>query len=459
MKRRLIGLLSLAPASALIALGLGAHPAVADNEPGSGFQALALRAVSSGQQFSGDTLAGTAPGSAAGGVPYTEADMGLSGAHALASVAWPGALPGNAGSLLLLLGPSPCVPGDDPVTHQPIPVVGGLCDTAAPVPQPVMDQYHYLNSPVRAEAQYPSQPQASQDAPGAGMEAATSASTAAASAVVGGGYTSDGLRFGTSTSTTALRVTGPRSAESSGSSLLKDLSVAGGVVTADSVASHAQASTAGSTSGASGDTTIDGLKVGGIPVTVDGSGIHAAGTGAPAGPATDAVAGLLKNAGIQMYATQPSKQVDRGAASYRAGSLVIVWDVDQAGPKDDIVIVLGGAEASAIATLPYAAGFAVPPLPPVGAPSAPVGTTGSATSPSLPSSGGQLAGAPGNVPPPVTTTQGQVSLVGLNLPAGWSGATIVGLGLLFGLAGLLLAGVPARVTGATGQRRCDWEDR
>jgi hypothetical protein len=152
--------------------------------------------------------------------------------------------------------------------------------------------------------------------------------------------------------------------------------------------------------------------------------------------------------------------VDLWRACFGAGSLDIVWEVDQSGPMDELVFVRGGGEAAASATLPYAAGLGPPPLPPVGAPApSSGGTTASVSSPGLPTTGGQRAAAPGGAPAPETAPGGQLSLAGLNLPAGWSGATIVGLGLLFGLAGLLLAAVPARVTGATEARRCDWEER
>lgn len=456
--RALAGLALLLPSSAfLVAVG-ASHPAAAANEPGSAFQALSLRATSGGQQFYADNLAATAPGSAAGGVPWATADLGRSSSHALASVAWPGALAGNAGSLLLLLGGSPCVPGDDPVTHQPIPVVGGLCDEAAPIPQQVMDQYHYLNTPVRAEAQYPTNPTASQTVPGASMEAATTASSAVSAAMVGGGYSSDEVSFGTSRSLSQLEMTGPRSATSVASSYLKDLKLAGGVLSIDSVASRAVATTTGDTATASGGTTISGLEVGGIPVAVDGSGVHAAGNDVPAGTATEAVKSILANAGVQLYATSPTKQVAGGSGSYRAGSLVVVMDVDQAGPKDDVVVVIGGAEASASATLPYLVRVTVPPYVPGALPgTVPSGTgsaPGTALTPGLVSSGGQQAPLVGRP----TTSGGVLSLTGLELRPGWSGAALVGLAGLFLGLGLLAGRLPSWLLAPPLIARCEEEE-
>jgi hypothetical protein len=433
------------------------HPAAAANEPGSGFQAMSLRATSGGQQFYADNLAATAPGSAAGGVPWATADLGRSSSHALASVAWPGALAGNAGSLLLLLGGSPCLPGDDPVTHQPIPVVGGICDEAAPIPQPVMDQYHYLNTPVRAEAQYPTTPTASQGVPGASMEAAATGSSATSAAMVGGGYSSDVMSFGTSRSVSNLEVTGPRTASSVGSSFLKDLNIAGGVVTIDSVASRAVVTTTGDTATASGGTTISGLEVGGIPVSVDGSGIHADGNNVPADTATEAVKSILSNAGIQMYATSPTKQTAAGSGTYRAGSLVLVMDVDQAGPKDDVVIVVGGAEASAAATLPYVVRFNVPPYVPGAVPGVQGGTTGQPGAVLQPGVVGQEPAAPSVAGQPSAPGGAAISLAGLELKPGLSAAAITGLvGLFMGLA--VLAGrLPRFLLAAPVIARCEEE--
>ena len=461
MRRRsrlLVGATLLVPSSMMLAVaGSAMRPAAAANEPGSGFQALSLQAVSGGQQFDGDKLAATAPGSAQGGIPWATADMGLSSAHALASVAWPGDLGGNAGSLLLLLGPNPCLPGDDPVTHQPIPVVGGLCDNQVPVPSQVMDQYHYLNTPVRAEAQYPTKPTASQSVPGASMEAAATNSSAVSSAMVGGGYSSDIASFGTSRSVSDLEVTGPRTATAVGSSFLKNFKLAGGVLTIESVASRAVVTTRGDTATASGGTTISGLEVGGIPISVDGSGVHVDGNTVPAATAMQAVQTILANAGIQLYATDPSKQVSGGSGTYRAGSLVILMDVDHKGPKDDVVIVIGGAEASAAATLPYLLQFSIPPYQ---AGSLSAGQPGSASPPGIALKPG---GVPSGVQGPAlahgssSSSAGAVSLAGFQLKPGLSAAALIALAGLFVGLGFVAGRLPGFVLAAPVATRCEQE--
>jgi hypothetical protein len=451
--------LLLLSSAVLVAVGSVTHPAAAANDAGSGFQALNLRATSGGQQFFADKLAATAPGSAAGGIPWATADLGRSSSHALASVAWPGALAGNAGSLLLLLGGSPCVPGDDPVTHTPIPVVGGFCDEAAPVPQPVMDQYHYLNTPVRAEAQYPTNPSASQTVPGASMEAAATSTSAMSAAMVGGGYASDVVSFGTSRSLSQLEITGPRTATSVGSSFLKDVSLSGGVLTIDSVASRAVVTTTGDRATASGGTTISGLKVGGIPISVDGSGIHANGNNVPADTAVQAVRSILANVGIQLYVTTPSKQITGGSGTYRTGSLVVVMDVDQAGAKDDVLIVFGGAEATAAATLPYLVRFQVPPyqggavpgtLPPTG--------TGQQGASFEPGATGSIGQPPSVVSQPSGPSRVIVSLAGLKLSPGLSAAALVALAGLFVGLGLLAGRLPGLILAAPLVARCEEQE-
>ena len=352
-------------------LAATASDAHAADTPGQGFQSMVLSATAGGLQVSGDGLAGQPPGSAAAGVPLASTQLTRSSGHGLASVTWPGSLAANAGSLLLLLGPSPCVPGDDPVLHQPIPVVGGLCDEAAPIPQPVMDNYHYLNSPVRAEAQYPAKPHSDQPVPGGRMVADAGASSVSAEAQVGGGTTTDGLTFGTSTASSAVQATGPAAARTQTSSTTQNLSIAAGVVTIASVTSTATATTTGTAATATGGTTVSGMQIAGIPVSVDGKGVHVQGNTADTSAALDAVTSTLSQAGIRMYATAPTKQIQGGYGRFHAGTLVIVWDVDQAGPKDDVVLILGGADATATATLPYA--FSLPGVPVV--PPAPAGST------------------------------------------------------------------------------------
>lgn len=435
-------------------LAATAGNARAADTPGQGFQSMVLSATAGGLQASGDGLAGQPPGSAATAVPLASAQMTRSSGHGLASVAWPGSLAANAGSLLLLLGPSPCVPGDDPVLHQPVPVVGGLCDEAAPIPQPVMDNYHYLNSPARAEAQYPTTPHSDQAVPGARMIADAGAASVSAEAQVGGGTTTEGLTFGTATAQTAVGATGPLAARTQTSSTTHNLSIAAGVVTIASVTSQATATTTGTTATALGATTVSGMKVAGVPVSVDGKGLHVQGNTADTSAALDAVTSALGGAGIRMYVTAPTKQVQGGYGRFHAGTLVIVWDVDQAGPKDDIVLILGGADATATATLPYQ--YALPGAPPVS--SLPdVSTVGSGVA-----QPGTLTGPGSAFAPPATAGSDApgVSLPGTFglVPVSLTGPLAVGWIVLWaaGAAFVAIAGrrLPDRILSPEATSRC-----
>lgn len=381
MKEKHPSLILLVLAAAFVVVGSVGPPARAVDVGGQGFQSMSLSASAGALQISADGLAGQPTGSAAASIPLASAQLTRSSSNALASLAWPGALAANVGSLLYLLGPNPCLPGDDPVRHQPIPVVGGTCDEAVPIPQQVLDNDHYLNTPLRAEAQNPASPHADQSVPGGRMSADASTDVASAAAHLGGGFTSSGLSFATIMTSSEVHATGATSAASQTVSKVQDLSVADGVFTIASVSSAASATTSGTMSTASGGTVLSGMAVNGSPITVDGSGVHAAGHDANAAQATDTVMSALASAGIRLYTTSATRQVRGGIAEYRAGSLVIVWDVDNSGRNHDVILVLGGADARAAATLPYSYGM----LP---------GGMGAGLSP-----GGSLSGAaPGDMP-------------------------------------------------------------
>lgn len=384
MKHPHRALILLVTLPTVVLLGRAGSPAHAVDTSGQGFQSLALSALAGGLQVNADGLTNLPAGSAAASIPVASAQLSRSSSHALASLAWPGALAANVGSLLYLLGPSPCLPGDDPVLHKPVPVVGGTCDEVAPVPQPVLDNYHYLNTPLRAEAQNPSSTHAEQGTSGASMIANAVADKASAESHIGGGTTINGLSFGTISATSEVRATGSSAAASQTVSTVQDLSVAGGVLTISSVMSSAAATTAGTTSTASGGTILSGMAVNGLPITVDGTGVHTVGHDVDTSQATAAITTALASQGLRLYVTSDTRQVRGGIAEYHAGSLVIVWDVDRSGRNDDIVLVIGGADARAAAT--PSSNFAyLPSVPSV--PSLPVGpsaTTSEVAAPFLP---------------------------------------------------------------------------
>ena len=105
-RRRLLGFLAAGTMGLAVASSISMN-ASAIEAPGSGFLSLNLQARAGGLMVDADKAADQAPGSARGGVPFTEATASGFNSRALSSIAWPGALGGNVGKLLTL---APVVP-------------------------------------------------------------------------------------------------------------------------------------------------------------------------------------------------------------------------------------------------------------------------------------------------------------------------------------------------------------
>jgi hypothetical protein len=379
---------------AAIALAAGvvllAVPAArADGGLGDGFQSFGLTAVAGGQRVLADSIAGQAPGTVDSGIPDAEASMTTSTGHALSSVVWPSALAGNAGSLLFLLGPNPCTPALPnlfPGQPQPPP----SCSPVG-VPADVMNQYHYLNSPIRAEAVYPVTPSADNSLPGATMTARANAFEAAADAVLGSTLVSDIEKASTTRATSTVRLTGAAGAVADARSTVEDIDFAGGEISIGSVTSSAHGETDGATAKSSGSTTVNDVTVHGVPVTVDSGGVHVNGQAADAvGPATEVVNQVLAGFGATMFVTRPTQKIDGGATTFDAGSLIIEWFPP--GAPGGIVFEFGGAHVVASATLPFVLDVTAP------AGDLSGGGFGASVLPSLSPAGGDLtSGSPSTV--------------------------------------------------------------
>lgn len=377
-------------AGAILAFGLAAPSSAQEGGFGDGFQSFSLTAVAGGQRVIGDSIAEQPPGTIQSGIPEAEARMTKSTGHALASVAWPSALAGNAGSLLFLLGPYPCAPALPnlfPGQPQPPP----NCSPVA-VPPEVMAQYRYLNTPVRAEAIYPVKPTENNSVPGASMAARATDVDVAADAIIGGVLATEIERIGTARATSVVRLTGASSAVADAQSIVSDISFVDGAVTIGSVTSVAHGETNGETARSSGATTVNDMKVGGIPVTVDGAGVHVAGQNADAvGPAAQVVNEILAGAGMTMFVTRPTQTLNGATTTFDAGSLIVEWFPP--GAPGGIVFEFGAAHVTASATLPFQADFELPPidLPSVSATGGALSEFGSAASglPSLSASGSE----------------------------------------------------------------------
>lgn len=310
-----VGLLA-AGCAALVSAAVVPTMARADSEPGSGFGSFNLAANAPVEQVrfnDGDKCNGS-PGGTGGceGVVPETVSMLRNGpiGYALSSVAWPGAVPGNIGSIIVVSGG----PG----------------------------QANALNDPVRAEAHTGSGPDTVTNSqyPGLKMTATAKDDTVSASADIAESQSSQGGDFHHSTSTTKVALTGPATAVGEAYSHADDVSLAGGLVTIGSFTSTAKGTTDGVKASATGSTLVNDIKINGVPVTIDEHGVTVAGNNNPLNKtAADAVNAAIKNAGMSIAISQPSGKPIGGSIVYSAGSLIFMWPT----PGGTFTAILGGA--------------------------------------------------------------------------------------------------------------------
>jgi hypothetical protein len=260
---------------------------------------------------------------------HTEATLstGPTG-YALASTAWPGPLVANAGSLAVLLG-----------------------GTGTP------EEVRNANYAGRAEAFSPAGP--NDAALGPGMKAHARDNVAEATAAAQNVVTSPGFSTGN------VATTSRSTLESSGvvaftQSMTSDISFGAGLVAIDSVQTLARATSDGRSAEAEGFTVVNGLEINGQDATVDENGVRF--TDPVVGPLNEQ---LLSNFGIEMFVSKPQVTDDGPAASYRSGSLIVVWTLGDSGYI--AVYTIGGSEARARETLGSAytpPSFTQPTVPP-----------------------------------------------------------------------------------------------
>ncbi|MFN2537914.1 MAG: hypothetical protein ABR549_07135 [Mycobacteriales bacterium] len=330
-------------------------PVQAADAPGSGLFGYTLTAQSQAIQMTEDSPSANSHPEADADIPQSLVSL-TSGpvGYALSSVAWPGALLGNAGSLVLLVQPG------------------------AP------SQVSALNDPVRAEARTGSaEHSATNDSvPGAHMAADATPAKTTAVARVDGGSAGVLLGFGTSSSSSAASL-GAQTGAVTADSTAKEISLAGGVVKIGSVVSHAEAFSDGVTARAKGATTVTGMTVAGVPVAVDDHGVTVSTQhGAVPPTAVAAVNSALTSLGMTIALSAPTQSRDGGTISYDAGSLLLLWKPP--GSPNVFTASLGGSRVVAGASrsssyqplpLPSGASPIVQPRPPVvGQPAVPTVT-------------------------------------------------------------------------------------
>lgn len=374
--------------------------------PGSGLQSYRLSSLAPGMQVRQGTESTEAV------VPQSLATLrnGPVG-FGQSSVVWPGALAGNAGSLLVIAG----------------------------APQ----EARAANTPIRAEATTGSGPAevVNDDYPGTRMAATAREDRVSATSTVQNGGVSPVGSSGDSETRAVTTVTGPAAVMSEAFSDVSDIDLAAGQVTIEGVTSTAKAVTDGRTASAQGRTIVSGIRIAGQAVTIGQDGVTVVGTGLPRvdDEAEKAVNTALAALKMSAVLSGSSEQRDGAATSFTAGSLVFSW-TQSSGAK--ATVVFGGATVavSAVAGSPAPPG-AEPPqveLPP--APGSDVPVTGP------PPGVGELPGfaagprelAPvATTPDPPPTAVGELprtisaaSVLPEVLSPAWAALALVGAGLL-----------------------------
>lgn len=354
--------------------------------------------------------------------------------YALSSIAWPGTLAGNLGTLLIVAGGSS-------------------------VPQ----QATQLNDPVRAEARTGEKAN-NTSVPGATMTADAGRQEVTAVAQTPATQAPGVGTFGSVSGTSRAALTGPSTAVATAQSRITDIAVAGGQLKVANLTSLAEATTDGTTATVNGTTTASGASIAGIPVTIDDRGITVAGNNQGVNSiATATVNQVVSALGIKVALISPTGTPKGSAVDYNAGSLLVSW-TPQADKR--ITVVLGGATVTvnAVPGFPVASTGGAPGIPPAETGPLASDLTGSSFAPQF-TNPPDLSGSPmisGPAPsaaPSVAAPALAPSLASspLQLPAG-NGVAIVLLALAG--AGLVTAGLhrlPGSVLAAP-SARCPLEE-
>jgi hypothetical protein len=435
----------------VLSLGGGATGIVAAHaagSPGSNFGNIDITVTSTGLRapfysHTGEDVAGQAP--------YAFATLQSGGTgSALTSVFWPGGTGGNGGSTLKLLagGCVPPNPGSTIPIPIPVPIPKLPCLTHTPdLPDPV---YQNLNDSYKAEVQSSdNKTTVTKSNPGVDMTAtANDKLTSAATVMAGAKLPGVGDTFGTTTTSSSIKLTGPNTAVIDAVSVMRNVKLGGGALSFDSVKSVAHAVTDGKKASGSTGTVVNGMKIAGVPVTVDNKGVHIKGQGSNL-PSLDALNSALEKAGFSVYVANPSKKVHGASANLFSGQLIVMQDNPQyTSNANDSAIVMSFGGAGIAADTNRA--FQFTPFPPAGAPPAAQqpGTTttpgvSAPSSSSVPSSP-TVASAPQQGAAPILAAA-EAKLPG-GIAAGWVVMALLGAGLI--AAGLKR--LPDRVLATSG---------
>ena len=429
---RLVAALAVASAGSAAGLAAQSTPARAD---GSTLGSYLVAAQAPVWQFTYDFPQANFHPQADGELTYAESDLDTTKAHALSSVAWPGAAGGNLGSLIAVLG-GPAI--------------------------------NALNDPVRAEAfSSGTTHQATTVPSGTTMDASAVPSgdktqEAAATTTTGGTALGQGGSFGSSSAKTDISVDHAGNLVATAVSNVNDINIAGVFKAASLTATASEKSAGGAKPSGSSQLAVHDLTIGGQQVYVDGSGVHVGSPGQPSNPAINGMVDkALSGAGMQIYFTSP-QQVTIANYTYNYGaSLLVVWIPPGDSHGDVFTFSFGGAAIAMEAgqstgglggVLPLSA---APASGDTGLPADNGGSTPMALPPSpgtpalaLPASSGTAPSRPASNVTQLATPASASTTGSPAVPTAWflllAIAAIAGAALMTRLPGLLTAGAAAR---------------
>ena len=285
----------------------------------TGFGSFSLSAEAPGIHVIFDTQQAPAHPAGEGAFPkaYSSLEAGPIG-YGLASVAWPGPLAGNLGSLA---------------------VVSGAPQQAA-----------VLNDSVKAESHAPGgPPDATYEQPGVSMQSHADPQLVTANASVTKTASGTAFSVGNVDGASKVALAGAKGT-AEGTSVVSNFSIGDGVLKIGSIVSVARAATDGNAATGEGHTTVTGVTVAGQPASIDETGLHIGNQNQPdpvAGAANQVGAEALRQAGITVTVSQPQKTVQGATGQLTAGSVVVNWND---GHGEVTTFALGGASASVAAT-------------------------------------------------------------------------------------------------------------
>jgi hypothetical protein len=417
MKRRRIALFFLLVGGIMVAAPMSM--AVAQTAPEEaatlGFFEVNADAAGVGVAF-GNPAAPPYP-TAAGLVPNATADFsGGPAGRAVSSIAWPGPLAANAGTLAGLVG--------------------------VPLPPDVLANANY---PVKAEAAASGGNRDEQSlGPMTSIVDENQALSRTAMTDFAAGSVVSAARVVTKSRSYLEGSTTGAVAET----ILQGVEI-GGQVKIDTVKTIATAITDGTTATLDHEVVVSGVTVGGQGATIDQEGMKIGPSTNP-NPAGEVVKGFnegFASGGMQAFLTEPSEnQSTGGAGSISSGALVFIWKMGDSGQQ--FVVTLGGATARVQATPGTALDLGTDALGSIGG-----GDTGSADFGSLsspvdlgstasfgsPTTGGGSGGGGRSAVVPADDILGfePVSAISDRVPMGWMLIGILGMFFLgMGLQGL-----------------------